>query len=212
MPGGIRVLVVDNHDSFVHTLAGYLQELGAEIDLIESDDPDVLLRTDASRAVLLSPGPGTPEDAGASLEVVGRCRDRAIPLLGVCLGHQAIAVAFGGTVSYATEVMHGRTSLVQHDGSGVFAGMPQPFIANRYHSLAAARDTIPDVLRVTAWTQEGTVMGLTHRTLPIHGVQFHPESVLTAGGHLLLGTWLEGIGVSGAAARGAGLSPHRQPV
>ncbi|MEW2013940.1 MULTISPECIES: anthranilate synthase component II [Microbacterium] len=206
---GIRVLVVDNHDSFVHTLIGYLVELGADVEMVESDAADALSRVDAADGVVISPGPGTPEDAGASIQVVRRCAATATPLLGVCLGHQAIAVAFGGVVSHAADLMHGRTSPVHHDGTGVFAGLPSPFTATRYHSLAVERDRVPADLRVTAWTESGTVMGLAHRSLPLVGVQFHPESVLTEGGYLLLGTWLEGIGVVDAAARGARLSPHR---
>ena len=209
MTSGIRVLVVDNHDSFVHTLIGYLVELGADVEMVESDAADALSRVDAADGVVISPGPGTPEDAGASIQVVRRCAATATPLLGVCLGHQAIAVAFGGVVSHAADLMHGRTSPVHHDGTGVFAGLPSPFTATRYHSLAVERDRVPADLRVTAWTESGTVMGLAHRSLPLVGVQFHPESVLTEGGYLLLGTWLEGIGVMDAAARGARLSPHR---
>ena len=206
---GIRVLVVDNHDSFVHTLIGYLVELGADVEMVESDAADALSRVDAADGVVISPGPGTPEDAGASIQIVRRCAATATPLLGVCLGHQALAVAFGGVVSHAADLMHGRTSPVHHDGTGVFAGLPSPFTATRYHSLAVERDRVPADLRVTAWTESGTVMGLAHRSLPLVGVQFHPESVLTEGGYLLLGTWLEGIGVVDAAARGARLSPHR---
>jgi len=206
---GIRVLVVDNHDSFVHTLIGYLVELGADVEMVESDAADALSRVDAADGVVISPGPGTPEDSGASIQIVRRCAATATPLLGVCLGHQAIAVAFGGVVSHAADLMHGRTSPVHHDGTGVFAGLPSPFTATRYHSLAVERDRVPADLRVTAWTESGTVMGLAHRSLPLVGVQFHPESVLTEGGYLLLGTWLEGIGVVDAAARGARLSPHR---
>ncbi len=209
MTTGIRVLVVDNHDSFVHTLIGYLVELGADVEMVESDAADALSRVDAADGVVISPGPGTPEDAGASIQIVRRCAATATPLLGVCLGHQAIAVAFGGVVSHAADLMHGRTSPVHHDGTGVFAGLPSPFTATRYHSLAVERDRVPADLRVTAWTESGTVMGLAHRSLPLVGVQFHPESVLTEGGYLLLGTWLEGIGVMDAAAHGARLSPHR---
>ena len=209
MTTGIRVLVVDNHDSFVHTLIGYLVELGADVEMVESDAADALSRVDAADGVVISPGPGRPEDAGASIQVVRRCAATATPLLGVCLGHQAIAVAFGGVVSHAADLMHGRTSPVHHDGTGVFAGLPSPFTATRYHSLAVERDRVPADLRVTAWTESGTAMGLAHRSLPLVGVQFHPESVLTEGGYLLLGTWLEGIGVMDAAARGARLSPHR---
>ncbi|CAL4858346.1 glutamine amidotransferase-related protein [Microbacterium sp. MM2322] len=209
MTDGIRVLVVDNHDSFVHTLIGYLVELGAQVDMIESDAADAIDRVDSVDGVLISPGPGTPEDAGASVDIVKRCAALGVPLLGVCLGHQAIAAGFGGVVSHAADLMHGRTSLVHHDGDGVFAGLPRPFVATRYHSLAVERSSLPGDLAVTAWTESGTVMGLAHRSLPIEGVQFHPESVLTEGGYLLLGTWLERLGLEGATERGARLSPHR---
>lgn len=209
MTTGIRVLVVDNHDSFVHTLIGYLAELGAQVEMIEADAAGAAERVGAADAVMISPGPGTPEDAGASIEIVRRCADTRTPLLGVCLGHQVIAVAFGGVVEHAADLMHGRTSLVHHDGHGVFERMPRPFTATRYHSLAVREDSLPDEVRVTARTASGTVMGLAHRSVPIEGVQFHPESVLTDGGYLLLGTWLERIGLAGAADRGATLSPHR---
>lgn len=209
MTAGIRILVVDNHDSFVHTLIGYLIELGADVTMVESDAADALSRIDGVDGVLISPGPGAPEDAGASVDIVRRCAASRTPLLGVCLGHQAIAVAFGGVVSHAADLMHGRTSPVFHERDGVFERMPLPFTATRYHSLAVERRTIPAELRITAWTDAGTIMGIAHHDVPIEGVQFHPESVLTEAGYLLLGTWLEGLGLAGAAARGAELSPHR---
>ncbi len=186
--GATRVLVVDNHDSFVHILVDYLVSLGAVVDLAEADvlDPAVVL--DGYDAVLISPGPGTPADAGASIPLVHVAFERRMPLLGVCLGHQAIAEAFGGVVGPAPELMHGMVSDVVHDGAGVFAGMPQPFAAGRYHSLAVTE--VPRVLEVTARTDTGTVMGLRHRTAPIEGVQFHPESVLTEHGKRMLRTWL----------------------
>ncbi|MHC2998215.1 anthranilate synthase component II [Microbacterium sp. HJ5] len=204
------VLVVDNHDSFVHTLVGYLHELGVATDLVEADavtDADTLIAP--YRAVLVSPGPGTPADAGASIAVVGAAAEAGIPLLGVCLGHQAIAEAFGATVGHAPELMHGMTSLVHHDGSSLYAGLPDPFTATRYHSLAVEPSTLPDDLVVTSRTAGGVIMGLAHRTAPIVGVQFHPESVLTEGGHLLLGNWLETAGFADAASRGAALGPRR---
>ena len=204
------VLVVDNHDSFVHTLEGYLHELGVRTDLIEADaidDPESLIAP--YRAVLVSPGPGTPAQAGASIEVVQAAARLRMPLLGVCLGHQAIGEAFGATVATAPELMHGMTSLVHHDGDPLYAGLPDPFVATRYHSLAIVPETIPAELTVTSRTAEGVVMGVAHRTLPIAGVQFHPESVLTEGGHRLLGNWLESAGFADAAARGAVLSPRR---
>ena len=204
------ILVVDNHDSFVHTLIGYLSELGAETDLVEADAIDDARSVIAGRsAVLVSPGPGAPADAGASTEVVRAAADSGIPLLGVCLGHQAIAAAFGATVDHAPELMHGMTSLVHHDGSPLYAGLPDPFTATRYHSLAVVPESVPADLVVTSRTAEGVIMGIAHRGAPIEGVQFHPESVLTDGGYRLLGNWLASVGYRDAAARGAMLSPRR---
>ena len=205
-----RVLVVDNHDSFVHTLVGYLQELGAETSMIEADAiDDATAAIDGYAGVLISPGPGAPADAGASLDVVRATAARSLPMLGVCLGHQALAEAFGATVDHAPELLHGITSAVHHDGSALFAGLPDPFQATRYHSLAMMPETVPRELEVTASTDSGVVMGLAHRSLPLWGVQFHPESVLSEGGYRLLGNWLEIVGIPGAARRGAGLTPHR---
>jgi para-aminobenzoate synthetase component 2 len=211
-PGGRGILVVDNHDSFVHTLVGYLHELGARTDLVEAD----AIAADAAAeaiapydAVLVSPGPGTPEHAGASIAVVAAAAGRGIPLLGVCLGHQAIGAAFGARVDHAPELMHGITSLVHHGGDPLYDGLPDPFVATRYHSLAIVPETIPAELEVTSRTDSGVVMGVRHRTLPIRGVQFHPESVLTEGGYRLLGNWLASTGIADAAARGAILSPRR---
>ena len=207
------VLVVDNHDSFVHTLVGYLRELGADVDLVEADeihDPPAAIA--GHRGILVSPGPGTPEAAGASIAVVRAAAAARTPLLGVCLGHQALAVAFGARVAEAPELMHGLTSDVHHDGAALFAGLPSPFAATRYHSLAAVPATLPAELAVTATTESGVVMALAHRTLPLQGVQFHPESVLTVGGYRLLGNWLEQVGCRGAALCGATLSPHRTLV
>ena len=204
------VLVVDNHDSFVHTLVGYLHELGARTHLVEADgirDPAAAIASYAG--VLVSPGPGAPADAGASVEVVRAAEERGIPLLGVCLGHQAIAEAFGARVDHAPELRHGMTSLVHHDGGRLYAGLPDPFTATRYHSLAIVAETLPGELSVTSRTASGVVMGVRHRTAPIEGVQFHPESVLTAGGHRLLGNWLESVGIADAAARGERLHPRR---
>jgi len=205
-----RVLVVDNYDSFVHTLVGYLHELGADTDLVEADavtDADAAIA--GYTGVLVSPGPGTPADAGASIPVVRAAAARGVPLLGVCLGHQALAEAFGATVGRAPELLHGITSAVHHDGGVLFEGIPSPFDATRYHSLAVDAATLPADLRVTARTTSGVVMALAHERLPLWGVQFHPESVLSEGGYRLLGNWLERAGVTGAAERGAGLSPHR---
>jgi para-aminobenzoate synthetase component II len=204
------VLVVDNHDSFVHTLAGYLVELGAGVRLVEADaidDDGMDAALSAADAVLVSPGPGVPEHAGASIAVVRAAAERSIPTLGVCLGHQALAVAFGGRVVHAPELRHGETSLVTHDGSPLFAGVPPRFRATRYHSLAVDPGAVPAELTVTARSESGVVMALAHCTLPLWGVQFHPESILTEGGHRLLGNWLEAAGLAGAADRGAALEP-----
>ncbi|UGB35231.1 gamma-glutamyl-gamma-aminobutyrate hydrolase family protein [Microbacterium sp. cx-55] len=206
------ILVVDNHDSFVHTLIGYFEELGATVSVREADeiDPDAAAAALKGFAgVVISPGPGAPEDAGASIAVVRAAAERALPLLGVCLGHQALAVAYGASVAQAPELMHGMTSAVEHGGTGLFAGIPSPFTGGRYHSLSVRPETIPADLVVTARTAEGTVMALAHRTLPLVGVQFHPESVLTEHGYRLLGGWLESTGLTDAAARGAEMSPHR---
>ncbi len=192
------MLVVDNHDSFVHTLVGYLHELGAATELVEADaiDPDAADEAIAPhRAVLVSPGPGAPADAGASIPVVRAAAARGVPLLGVCLGHQAIGEAFGATVAHAPELMHGMTSLVHHDGSLLYDGLPDPFRATRYHSLALVPQSIPAELVVTSRTGSGVVMGVSHRRLPVHGVQFHPESVLTEGGYRLLANWLTSCGI-----------------
>ncbi|MBD8061987.1 aminodeoxychorismate/anthranilate synthase component II [Oceanitalea stevensii] len=200
-----RLLVVDNYDSFVWTIVGYLEQLGAST---------VVQRNDAVTAdprdfdgVLVSPGPGTPKEAGASLEVIERCAEHRVPMLGVCLGHQALGELYGGTVTHAAELMHGKTSPVDHDGSGVFAGLPTPFTATRYHSLAVDAATVPEELAVTATTAGGVVMGLQHRELPLHGVQFHPESVLTEHGHRLLANWLAVTGDAEAPARSEGMAP-----
>jgi para-aminobenzoate synthetase component 2 len=198
----VRVLVVDNHDSFVHTLIGYLTELGADVTMVEADalDADDLASwLDPHDAVMISPGPGTPAEAGASLAVVRAVAERRMPLLGVCLGHQAIAEAFGGTVARAPELLHGMVSQVTHDGAGLFTGIRSPFAAGRYHSLAVDDETLPAVLRVTARAERGTIMAVEHESLPIAGVQFHPESVLTEHGHRLLGNWLAGVAQAGSA-------------
>lgn len=211
-----RIVVVDNHDSFVHTLVGYLHELGATTTMIEADaitDPTAAIA--AAAGVVISPGPGTPENAGASIDVVRAAAHTGTPLLGVCLGHQTLAVAFGGAVTEAPELVHGSTSAVLHDGDPLFDGLPSPFTAARYHSLAVEPGGVPPQLRVTAHTATGVVMGLAHRSLPLRGVQFHPEAVLTEGGYRLLGNWLQSTGCPAyaqAAARGASLSPHRAVV
>jgi len=205
-----RVLVVDNYDSFVYTLNGYLLELGAETDVVRNDafaDEAAAGRAAEYDAVLLSPGPGTPADAGVSIALVRAALDSGQPLLGVCLGHQAIAEALGATVTHADELMHGKTSRVVHDGSPFYEGVPHTFTATRYHSLAVVDGTVPDELVVTARTEGGVIMGLRHERLPIHGVQFHPESVLTEGGYRMLGNWLALAGLPEAAERAKGLSP-----
>ncbi|MDN4598017.1 anthranilate synthase component II [Leifsonia virtsii] len=205
-----RVLVIDNYDSFVYTLNGYLRELGAETVVVRNDDiatddlPSTLAEYDA---VLVSPGPGKPADAGVSIPVVEQALKTGQPLLGVCLGHQAIAEAFGGVVTNAEELMHGKTSQVTHDQSPLFDGVAQPFTATRYHSLAVVDGTLPDELNVTARTAGGVIMALQHREAPIYGVQFHPESVLTEGGYRMLGNWLEVAGLAGAAEAARALNP-----
>ena len=191
MTGVTRVLVIDNYDSFVYNLVQYLGELGAELLVHRHDDLGVdALVALAPDAVLVSPGPGRPEDAGVSGEAIRRFGTAGVPVLGVCLGHQAIGAVFGGSVVRAPAVMHGKTSVVHHDGRGVFAGLPDPFTATRYHSLVVDRASVPDALEVSAWTDDGLVMGLRHRELPVEGVQFHPESILTESGHDLLANFL----------------------
>jgi para-aminobenzoate synthetase component II len=205
-----RVLVVDNYDSFVYTLNGYLQQLGAETEVVRNDaidEADVAARLAEYDAVLLSPGPGTPASAGISISVVRAALAAGSPLLGVCLGHQALAEALGATVTHAEELMHGKTSLIHHDESAFYAGVPQPFRATRYHSLAVVDGTVPDELEVTSRTQGGVIMGLRHREAPLFGVQFHPESVLTEGGYRMLGNWLATTGLPEAVARSKDLSP-----
>jgi anthranilate synthase/aminodeoxychorismate synthase-like glutamine amidotransferase len=184
------ILVIDNYDSFTYNLVQYLGELGAAVVVYRNDE----LRIDQVRAlrpegILISPGPGNPDEAGISLELLASMSSE-VPILGVCLGHQAIGQAFGGRVVRAQRLMHGRTSPILHDGTGVFAGLPSPFTATRYHSLIVERASLGDALRVTAWTDEGEIMGLAHRSLPVEGVQFHPESFLTEHGHAMLENFL----------------------
>jgi para-aminobenzoate synthetase component 2 len=205
-----RVLVVDNYDSFVYTLNGYLLQLGAETDVLRNDAfgaDDAAARIADYDAVLLSPGPGTPADAGVSIPIVTAALASGQPLLGVCLGHQAIAEAMGATVTHADELMHGKTSLITHDDSDFYNGVPQPFTATRYHSLAVVDGTMPSELVVTSRTAGGVIMGLRHESAPIFGVQFHPESVLTEGGYLMLANWLAVAGLPEAQRTAKGLTP-----
>ncbi|MBX3264897.1 MAG: aminodeoxychorismate/anthranilate synthase component II [Labilithrix sp.] len=187
----MRVLVIDNYDSFTFNLVQYLGELGAESQVVKNDaiDADGVARAEVD-GVLVSPGPCTPNEAGVSLAAVACAR---VPVLGVCLGHQSIGQAFGGKVVRAGRLMHGRTSPILHDGTRVFEGLPSPFEATRYHSLLVERDSLPECLEVTAWTEEGEIMGLAHKELPIQGVQFHPESVLTTHGKDLIGNWVRAL-------------------
>ncbi|MCA0252453.1 MAG: aminodeoxychorismate/anthranilate synthase component II [Actinobacteria bacterium] len=208
-----RILVIDNYDSFVYNLVQYLAQLGAEVETWRNDDPrfDSEGWEEAFDGILVSPGPGTPEAAGVCVRVI-RSHSGRVPIFGVCLGLQSIAVAFGGTVARAPELLHGKTSLVHHDGRGVFAGLPEPITATRYHSLALDPATVPDVLEVTARTDSGVIMGLRHRSLAVESVQFHPESVLTEGGYQMLANWLAVCGDAGAPRRAAGLSPLMSTV
>jgi anthranilate synthase component 2 len=188
------VLVVDNYDSFTFNLVQYLGELGARCEVIRNDARSVSeIEADLPERILLSPGPCTPDDAGICLEVIERLSGK-VPILGVCLGHQSIGQAFGGKVVRAPRLMHGKTSPIEHEGKGVFSGLPRPMTATRYHSLVVEPETLPDCLEVTAWTDDGaarpTIMGLRHKTLPVEGVQFHPESILTEAGKQLLANWL----------------------
>ena len=200
------ILVVDNYDSFVYTIVGYLHQLGTATVVVRNDAVPPADERGGFDGVLVSPGPGTPAAAGQSMQVIRDCAATGTPMLGVCLGHQALGEAFGAVVTRAPELMHGKTSQVEHAGAGVLAGLPSPFTATRYHSLAVVDGTVPDELEVTA-RANGIIMGLQHRTLPLHGVQFHPESVLTQGGHRLLANWLAICGDDGAVARSAGLHP-----
>lgn len=206
----VKILVLDNYDSFVYTLNGYLQQLGAETEVMRNDAvteaelPELLKKFDA---VLISPGPGNPSQAGLSIPTVKYALETDYPVFGVCLGHQAIAEAMGATVQSAPELMHGKTSTVNHQGSPIFEGLKQGFTATRYHSLAVVRETVPEDLEITGQTDSGVIMSLQHKTKPIYGVQFHPESVMTEGGYLMLANWLESLGLSGARDKAANLSP-----
>jgi para-aminobenzoate synthetase component 2 len=205
-----KILVLDNYDSFVYTLNGYLQQLGAETVVLRNDavsEAELADLMDDFDAILISPGPGTPAEAGLSIATVKRALVTGQSIFGVCLGHQAIAEAMGATVASAEELMHGKTSQVTHNGSLVFADVPKEFRATRYHSLAIVSSTVPADLEVTAQTAGGIIMAVQHKTKPIYGVQFHPESVLTESGYQMLGNWLESVGLKGAAEKAKSLSP-----
>jgi para-aminobenzoate synthetase component 2 len=188
-----RILVLDNYDSFVYNLVQYLGELGAEVDVFRNDQISV---DEANKydGVLISPGPGTPEEAGISIDLVHWAAKNNKPLLGVCLGHQAIGVAFGGVVSRAPELLHGKTSQLTHTNSTLFNNLPNPFTVTRYHSLAIEKDSCPQELEITGVSESGVIMAVQHKSLPIYGVQFHPESVMTEHGHMMLANWLAALG------------------
>jgi para-aminobenzoate synthetase component II len=203
-----RILVIDNYDSFVYNLVQYLAQIGAEVEVWRNDDqrfadPDF---SEAFAGILLSPGPGTPEQAGVCVDVVKTQAGR-LPIFGVCLGLQSIGVAYGGVVDRAPELLHGKTSLIHHQGIGVLAGLPSPFTATRYHSLAIEPKTLPAELKVTATTASGVIMAVRHRDLAVEAVQFHPESVLTEGGYQMLANWLVVCGDPEAPSRAVGMAP-----
>jgi para-aminobenzoate synthetase component II len=204
----VKILVIDNYDSFVYNLVQYLAQIGADVDVWRNDDPRFADGDFANGfdGILLSPGPGTPEEAGVCVDVVSSHGGR-LPIFGVCLGLQAIGVAYGGVVDRAPELLHGKTSLIQHHGTGVLAGLPSPFTATRYHSLAIEPETLPAELEVTATTRSGVIMALRHRELTVEAVQFHPESVLTEWGYQMLANWLAICGDAEAPARAAGMAP-----
>ena len=203
---GTRILVIDNYDSFVFNLVQYLQELGAECTVRRNDEVGAESAANYD-GVLISPGPGTPEEAGVSMAMIKKCAEIKKPLLGVCLGHQAIATAFGATVNRAPELLHGKTSIVSHQQSGILENIPSPFVATRYHSLAINESTLPKEIEVTGRSESGVVMSVRHKELPIEGVQFHPESVLTEHGYQMLGNWLVQCGDRDARKRSEGMSP-----
>jgi para-aminobenzoate synthetase component II len=207
----VKILVLDNYDSFVYTLNGYLQQLGAQTEVIRNDSvseaelPELLAKYDA---VLISPGPGTPASARLSIPTVKYALETDYPVFGVCLGHQAIAEAMGATVTSAPELMHGKTSKISHQNSEIFSDIPQGFTATRYHSLAVVKETVPEDLEITGQTDSGVIMSLQHKSKPIYGVQFHPESVMTEGGYMMLANWLETLGLQGAKEKAKQLSPR----
>lgn len=203
---GTEILVIDNYDSFVFNLVQYLQQLGAECTVVRNDEVNESVASNYD-GILISPGPGTPEDAGISMALIKRAAEIKKPILGVCLGHQVIATAYGATVDRAPELLHGRTSEISHDSSGIYHEIPNPFTATRYHSLAIREETLPRDLIITGRSESGVVMSIQHRELPIFGVQFHPESVLTEYGHLLLANWLVVCGMVDAVAKAKKLPP-----
>jgi anthranilate synthase component 2 len=204
------ILVIDNYDSFTYNLVHYLLELGAAVEVVRNDALTVAQAlAKRPQAVLLSPGPKTPDDAGICLDLIRAAAETQLPLLGVCLGHQSIGQVFGGRVVRAQAVMHGKTSAVSHDGTGVFAGLPSPFEATRYHSLVVHPGDLPDCLAVNATAADGTIMGLRHKTLPIHGVQFHPESIATQHGHALLANFLDIAGIAHSAPNDSHSAPKQ---
>ena len=204
----VKILVIDNYDSFVYNLVQYLSQIGADVEVWRNDDPRFADPDFAAAfdGILLSPGPGIPEEAGVCVDVVLRQAGR-VPLFGVCLGLQAIGVAYGGVVDRAPELLHGKTSLIMHQGLGVLAGLPSPFTATRYHSLAIEPETMPAALEVTATTPSGVIMAVRNRDLAVEAVQFHPESVLTEWGYQMLANWLAACGDPEAPARAVGLAP-----
>ncbi|MDO5719886.1 MAG: aminodeoxychorismate/anthranilate synthase component II [Actinomycetaceae bacterium] len=195
---GKRILCVDNYDSFVYTIVGYMSRLGASVDVMRNDE--VGQRWRQYDGILISPGPGTPKQAGQCGEIIEGAASLNIPLLGVCLGHQALAEVYGATVTHAAELMHGKTSLITHDGEGIFTDLPSPLRVTRYHSLAVAPHSLTDDLVVTASTDDGEIMALRHRERPLFGVQFHPESILTQDGHRIIANWLDMVGIDEARA------------
>jgi para-aminobenzoate synthetase component 2 len=210
-----KILVIDNYDSFVYTIVGYLKTLGADVTVYRNDalsDAEISAAVKAADGVLISPGPGTPQEAGCSEDVIRECAAQSKPMLGVCLGLQALAEVYGATVDHAPTIMHGKTSLIDHVDGGLFEGVPNPMTATRYHSLAVEPSTMPAELEVIAQTQDHIIQGIKHRTLPLYSVQFHPESVMTQGGYRLFANWLAMCGQSNAIEKSAGLVPNVSKV